>query len=269
MLMIFLTGCRSSLFGGNSIIEWVDFIKWNGVTYDGIYTGTLSDTKYIGEKIGEVKFRVADNVSNPNYKIRNGDAAFHEKGTEIYTIKGYPQLIAVKSPRDINGYRVYYSRDDTEFKWHFKDMPIEKVNRIEIFLAYTPNGSQKIVDINTGEEVKRFLEILSTSKETPTFQPNTGNSDPIYYEMVFYTDEPIAHKYDLQYDGNTYYWHPWDTSIISGEIGEFLPENLKKAGQLGLLFSVVSRTFPKLRFSINQSPYNVVTVWDNIREVIQ
>ncbi|MEH7254273.1 hypothetical protein V7111_19305 [Neobacillus niacini] len=222
LLTVLLTGCRSIPFGSQTIIDWVDFIKWDGITYNGIYSGALADKEYIGEKIGEVKFKVADNVTNPNYKIRNGDAAFHEKGTELFAIKGYPEFIAVKAPSDINGYRIYYSRDDTEYKWHFKNMPIEKVNHIEIYLAYIPEGARKIADLNIPEDVKRFLEILNTSKENSNFQADTEHGDPTYYEMVFYTDEPIAHKFSLQFDGTTFFWYPWETSILSDKIGEFL-----------------------------------------------
>ncbi|WML31188.1 hypothetical protein RCG24_04720 [Neobacillus sp. OS1-32] len=225
LFIVLLTGCRSTPFSPEISIDWVDFVKWDGKSYDGIYTGVLADKKFIGEKLGEVKFKVADNVTNPNYKIRNGDAAFHEKGTEIFTIKGYPQLIAVKSSRDIHGYRVYFSRDDSEYKWHFMDMPTEKVQRIEIYLAYTPNGSKKIVEINNTKEVKRFLQILNNGESSPNFQPNTEHGNPTYYEMVFYTDKPVAYKFDLQFDGNTYYWHPADTAILSKEISDFLPKN--------------------------------------------
>jgi hypothetical protein len=225
MVLFFLSGCRSSLFGSHTIIDWVDFIKWDGITYDAIYSGALADTKFIGKKVGEVKFRVADNVTNPNYKTRNGDAAFHEKGTGIYSIKGHPEFIAVKSPREVNGYRIYFSREEIEFKWHFKDMPTEKVNTIEIYLAHQPKGTKEIAAINEADQVKQFLELLTTSKENPNFQPNTESGDPVYYEMVFFTDEPIAYKFGLQFDGSTYFWHPWDTSIISDEMAEFIPKD--------------------------------------------
>ncbi|MBS4215155.1 MULTISPECIES: hypothetical protein [Neobacillus] len=225
ILIIFaLTGCRSTPFDGHAVIDWVDFLKWDGIEYDGIYSGVLADEEYLGDKIGTVKFKVADNVTNPNYKIRNGDAAFHEKGTEIYAIKGVPQFIAVKSPRDIHGYRVYYSRKDFDYKWHFKDMPMEKVNRIEIYLAYQPEGPKKLVNIDNPEEIKKFLQVLNEGESSPNFQPNMDKGDPTVYDMVFYTDQPIAYKYDLLFDGITYYWHPWDTAILSNGIGDFLPK---------------------------------------------
>jgi hypothetical protein len=49
ILLIVLTGCRSTPFDGHSVIDWVDFIKWDCIEYDGIYSGVLADEKYIGE----------------------------------------------------------------------------------------------------------------------------------------------------------------------------------------------------------------------------
>jgi hypothetical protein len=225
LVLIIISGCRYAPFGSQSVIDWVDFIKWNGKEYDGINTAVLADEKYLGEKLGEVKFKVADNVTNPHYKIRNGDAAFHEKGSEIFSIKGQQQLIAVKSSREINRYEVYFSRNETDYKWHFKDLQIEKVNRIELFQSYTPNGNKQILELNDPYKINDFLDILKTSEENPKFQPNTEKGDPLFYELVLYTDEPLAYKYSMQHDGHTYYWYPWDTFILSDAIKNFLPVN--------------------------------------------
>lgn len=221
-ILLVLTGCRSTPFDGHIIIEWVDFIKWDGKEYNGIHSGVLADNRFVGEKIGTVKFKVADNVTNPKYKIRDGDAAFHEKGTEIYKIKDQPNLIAVKDNHSINGYKVYFSKDDIEYQWHFNDMPIEKVKRIEIYQAYTPEGNKQISKLTTNEEIKGFLQLLENSETNPDFQPNTEKGDPIFYEIIFYTEEPVAYKYNMQFDGDTYFWHPGDTSILSDDIKGFI-----------------------------------------------
>jgi hypothetical protein len=222
LLLIVLTGCRSTPFDGHTVIDWVDFIKWEDIEYNGIYSGVLADEKFIGEKLGTVKYKVADNVTNPNYKIRNGDAAFHEKGTEIFTIHGHSNLIAVKDASQINGYRVYYSRDVTEQQWHFKNVPLDKVNKIEIYQPYTSEGNLLLGTYTNLEELKHFLELLKNSEESPNFSPNTEKGDPDYFQIVLYTDQPIAYKFDLQFDGATYYWYPWDPAILSNEIETYL-----------------------------------------------
>ncbi|MFC5605066.1 hypothetical protein [Sporosarcina koreensis] len=225
-ILLVVSGCRPSAFGGQVVIDWVDFIHIDGKEYDGIHSGVLADESFVGDKVGTVKFKVADNVKNTSYKIRDGDAAFHEKGTEIFQIKDHPHLIAVKNDRAINGYRVYFSRDnDIEYHWNFKDMPIEKVERIEIYQTDPPAGNIMISKLTKDEDVNSFLQLLVNSEENPNFQPNRGNADPIFYEMIFYTDEPIAYKYYMQFDGETYFWSPWDTSIISNEIQMFIDRN--------------------------------------------
>jgi hypothetical protein len=225
-ILIFITGCQSTPFDRNVVIDWVDFIKWDGIEYNGIYTAVLANESNLGEKIGEIQFTVADNVTNSNYKIKNGDAAFHEKGTELFRVKGMNDLIAVKSTSTINGYQIYSPTNETKYSWHFEDLPKEKVNRIETYEAYTSEGNKRISEIENFEEVKSFLALLESSEVDSNFQPNTEKGDPTYYEMVFYTDGPIAYKYAMQYDGETFYWHPWDTAILPEEIEGYLNLNL-------------------------------------------
>lgn len=224
-ILLLLSGCRLSAFGGQVVIDWIDFIHIDGKEYYGIHSGVLADISFIGEKIGTVKFKVTDNVKNPSYKIKDGDAAFHEKGTEIFQIKDHPHLIAVKDAQSVNGYRVYFSSDDIEYQWHFKDMSLEKVERIEVYKTDSPAGDQLISELTKSEEINSFLQLLVHSEENPNFQPNNASADPLFYEMIFYTNEPIAYKYYMQFDGETYFWNPWDTSIISDEIQMFIGSN--------------------------------------------
>lgn len=223
LLLLLLVGCRSTPPSGHPYINWVDFVKWNGKEYEGIYSGILADEKFIGEKLGEVKFKVADNVTHHGYKIKDGDAAFHEKGTEVYSIKGNPDLLAVKDKSSINGYSVYYARDENEYRWHFKNVPIEKVHTIEIYQHYTPNmNMKKIAEFKDKDEVNSFMKILNDSKENPNFQVDMPKGGLTYYEMILYTNEPIAYRYHMQFDGTTYFWCPWEISILPNKIEAFI-----------------------------------------------
>ncbi|PGL69440.1 hypothetical protein [Bacillus sp. AFS055030] len=222
ILPLLLVACRFIPTESQSIIEWVDFVRLNGVEYNGIQSGILANEKFIDEKVGEVKFKVADHVTNTSYKIKDGDAAFHEKGTEIYSIKDNPECIAIKDKTALNGYKIYYARGTIDYKWYFKDVPIEKVNLIEIYQSYSPD-EKKISEIKEKEKIVNFLEILSNSKDDLNFQPIHNDTDSTHYEVVLYTGEAIAYKYAIEFDGANYYWHPWDTSILSNEIMKFLP----------------------------------------------
>ncbi|MEH7306075.1 hypothetical protein [Neobacillus drentensis] len=223
VILTILSGCQT--IGQRTVIDWVDFIKWDNKMYEGIYTGIMADHKFIEKKLGEVKFKVADHVSDLEYKIKNGDAAFHEKGTNIYTIKGEPNLLAVKTSEAINGYNLYYSRDEEKFHWQFQDMHLEKVNRVEIYQDNTTGGTKRIKELKNLEQISQFLQIVKTSKASPNFQPNMDNGDPVVYEMVLYTGDPVAYKFSFQFDGHSYFWYPSDTAILSNDIQAFIPSN--------------------------------------------
>ncbi|MFJ7738376.1 hypothetical protein ACIQ2D_18835 [Lysinibacillus sp. NPDC097287] len=218
LLVILLAGCQK-------VIDWVDFIKWNGKNYYVIFSGALADDQYVGNQIGTVKFKVADNVTSSSYKIKDGDAAFHEKGTNIYALEGQEDMIAVKDEQAINGYRVYYENEGNDYKWHFKDLPSDEVKKVEIYEAYATEGSKRINEITKNEDIQSLLDLLKNSQEDANFQPNIDNGDPSFYEIVLHTNEPIAYKYVVQFDGVTYTWAPWDTEILSDEIKQFIPNN--------------------------------------------
>ncbi|MCD8511221.1 MAG: hypothetical protein LRY73_16025 [Bacillus sp. (in: Bacteria)] len=122
-LMVFVllvaSACNFGPFGHGGSISWVDFIHINGTEYTKIYSAVISDEEFIGEKIGEVKFKVDGNVANPNYRIKDGDAAFHEKGTELFAVEGHHHLLAVPTDHEVNGYQLYMAKGVRGYDWRF------------------------------------------------------------------------------------------------------------------------------------------------------
>ncbi|NHM31205.1 hypothetical protein [Neobacillus terrae] len=224
LLFFLLSGCNpfQPLLNNYAIIDWVDFIKWDGKEYVGIFNGTLSDKVYLGNKIGQVRFKVADNISDPYYRTKDGDAAFLKKGTEIYSIKGKPNLIAVKSPWDINGYRIYCDSEKEEI-WQFSNLPFEKVQRVEIYQSNIKNRNQQINKLTLSKDIKTFIELLNEGVPHPNYTPHTQSSDPTSFQVIFYTGEPIAYNFNLQFDGKSYYWFPNDTAVLPKEIEKYFP----------------------------------------------
>lgn len=214
LCIMLLVSCNSQ-----TTIDWVDFVKIDGKQYDAVYTAAISDSANIGEKVGEVKFRVADNVSNPSYRIKEGDAAFWEKGTEIYSVKDREGLIAIPDESEINGYRIY-NTDENNFNYHYKDIDLEIIDKVEIYEGdYEPQLTRTIVN---EQEVAEIIAILNEGETNASFNPNTTYGDPTRFQLVLYSEEPLAYKFSLYYDGNVWFWHPWDTSIISDEIESYI-----------------------------------------------
>lgn len=218
-MLLLIAGCRAAPADHQAVIDWVDFIKWNGVEYSRIHSGVLADEQAIGKQIGSVKFAVADHITSPDYQIKDGDAAFHARGTKLYEVEESPGLLAVKDAGSINGYKVYFPRKMIDYKWHFQNVQLDRVHRAEIYQTHSP-GLKKLREL-TGKAAVPFLQLLKESKEVDYFYPDTANGDPASYTVILYTDEPVAYKYEIQFDGTNYFWYPWDAAILSNEIGSF------------------------------------------------
>ena len=75
----------------NASIDWVDFIQVGSTQYvAGLQAPAALDESDLGPVFAKVKFKVSGNVCDPNYRIKDGDAAFLESGTPIYRVIGHP-----------------------------------------------------------------------------------------------------------------------------------------------------------------------------------
>jgi hypothetical protein len=100
-MLFFLAACQ--LPGSNqpctSQIDWVDFVEVGSTQYVAAPGSgpTLQDSD-LGPVIAHVRFKVDGNVCNPNYRPKDGDAAFLDPGTPIYQINGHPpsQVLAAR-----------------------------------------------------------------------------------------------------------------------------------------------------------------------------
>ncbi|UOQ44972.1 hypothetical protein MUN89_03200 [Halobacillus salinarum] len=219
ILALFLTACQRPAPGGSSstVIDWVDFVKWDGVEYHRVNDRVLSSTDMLGDKVGEVNFKVDENVTNPSYQTKNGDAAFLHKGTNLYQVKGNPSWIAVKDPNEVNDYRLYQASGDEE-KNDFKKIEETEIDRIEVY-----HGQQPPIKVTTHSDpgsIQKYINLLKKGEPDPGFTPDRTdeNKDPEYYELVFYSKENGAYKQSVRFDGKTWFWHQGETETLPKEI---------------------------------------------------
>ena len=89
------TGCS------NVQIDWVDFIQVGSTRYvAGLEPQQTAQESDLGQVVAHVKFKVADNVCDPNYRPKDGDAAFLAPGTPIYQIADHPTTAMLAAHRD-------------------------------------------------------------------------------------------------------------------------------------------------------------------------
>lgn len=75
----------------NAQIDWVNFIQVGSMQYvAGPQTPAVLQESDLGPIYAHVKFKVSGNVCDPNYRLKDGDAAFLDAGTPIYQVVGQP-----------------------------------------------------------------------------------------------------------------------------------------------------------------------------------
>ena len=100
--LVLLSGCQfagSTQGCSNVQIDWVDFIQVGSTQYvAGPSASTVVQDSDLGPVVTRVKFKVAGHVCDPNYKPKDGDAAFLEPGTPVYAVNGHPssKLLAAR-----------------------------------------------------------------------------------------------------------------------------------------------------------------------------
>lgn len=197
-----------SLLGGCSdwqhratVIDWVDFVKTDDGMYMGQWNAVLRDSDTVTQEIvGTVNKKLDENVHNPNYSSKPGDAAFLNKGTKLYRVEGFEpeDVVAVQAEDQIGGYKLYVNEGydglpEQEFKAILRAMPSS-------VSVYTWEDNVQPLRIASGAEGQQLVELLQHSVYTPDYSSNT-EQDPIYYQIVFDTGEPILYIFSLWDDG--------------------------------------------------------------------
>ncbi len=78
-----------------AMIDWVSFIRFGGITYDENHyaasgkLGRALTERDLGPEVARVAFKLSDNVTEPGYRPKDGDAAFLEAGTPMHAVAGY------------------------------------------------------------------------------------------------------------------------------------------------------------------------------------
>jgi hypothetical protein len=77
--------------GCTTVIDWVNFIQVGAVQYvAGPGAETVPQESELGPVYTHVRFKLSGNVCDPNYRPKDGDAAFLDPGTPVYQVNGRP-----------------------------------------------------------------------------------------------------------------------------------------------------------------------------------
>lgn len=223
-LVLVLVGCTKDWNPlRHTIIDWVDFVQLDGITYEGMHEVVLSDPDLVtAEVAGKVKFYVDEHVTNPNYKTKDGDAAFLKEGTALYVVQGLDpeEYLAVEDETKINGYKLYGKLDLAQL-WgeSFEKLIPAQVRKIEVYEGYDGNRLIKTLE---GEEVLGLMKLLADGVQDEQYSPSVSEGDPDYTRLVFHHGGPILPLYAVMKDDHHYYWYPDRLALLSYEVGRYV-----------------------------------------------
>ena len=92
LAVLFLAACRlpGSPPTCNAMIDWINFVQVGSTHYVAeLQSPTVLKETDLGPVYAKVKFKVSGNVCDPNYRLKDGDAAFLEPGSPIYQVNGH------------------------------------------------------------------------------------------------------------------------------------------------------------------------------------
>ena len=92
LAVLFVAACRlpGSPPTCNAMIDWVNFVQVGSTHYVvELQSPTVLKETDLGPVYAKVKFKVSGNVCDPNYRLKDGDAAFLEPGSPIYQVNGH------------------------------------------------------------------------------------------------------------------------------------------------------------------------------------
>jgi hypothetical protein len=230
--LLLLSSCQSRgasnpIKGMNQTsISWVDFVQLGQGQYIGVDHAIIADTTLVSDDVvGIVEFKVLGVVTNPNYRIQVGDAAILNKGTKLYRIEGFAsdELIAAEDEHRMGGYRLYRAENaSNNYNRNLQELLQKNIEKIEWY------NSQELTPfmVLDASQSQSLVTILKESK------PGNGDSVRIprdnynakHYQLVMYTDEPIAYSFSLTDEGEyvTFYGGA-DPHIIEVPLTQWLP----------------------------------------------
>jgi hypothetical protein len=175
-------------------IDWVGFLKLNGITYleTGTKPGRALAQSDVGPLFARVRFEVEGNIHDPGYQIQDGDAAFLEVGTPVYMVKGYAPTFRLMAFYD--GWWTLFEVEQNPHAAHGADLLDIGGKVRSIGINSWEDGTTQLGEITDPKQVSRLVQMVLEAKVR---QPMSVGGNETAYFVVFYlldgTTETLAY----------------------------------------------------------------------------
>lgn len=170
---------------GHAEIDYVNFFQFNGIRYISGLTpdfGRALTASDLGPVFAKVHAKLSGNVSDPNYRPQDGDAAYLEPGAPVYEVKGY--AAAFRLAAYLNGRLDLYEVDTNPRARVGADLLDigGKVCAIDVISAQ--DGTTVLATIRDQVEVRRLVAMVLVAPVNQVIPTSSGQEYIVAFRLA-------------------------------------------------------------------------------------
>ena len=170
---------------GHVEIDYVNFFQFNGIRYISGLTpefGRTLTASDLGPVYAKVHAKLSGNVSDPNYRSQDGDAAYLDPGTPVYEVKGYAATFRLAAYLDgrLDLYEV-----DTNPRARVGADLLDiggKVRAIDVISAQ--DGTTVLATISDQAEVRRLVAMVLVAPVNQAIPTSSGQEYIVAFRLA-------------------------------------------------------------------------------------
>jgi hypothetical protein len=174
-----------------SIIDWVPFVKFGGVTYlQNWRSGTAEGERLLtDDDVGPELYRVAfrlDGYVGADYRSQDGDAAYLDPGTPVYAVKGYAPEFRLATASD--GQVTLFEADTNPAAKVGADLLDIRGKVRSIGINSPQDGCTELASIGDPGMVEGMVEMVLTAPVDQSYRSSSGQR----YFIAFHLEDGTA-----------------------------------------------------------------------------
>lgn len=186
LILVGVAGCGP--FGRSVKIDWVNFVRFGGIEYlaQSVALGRAPSEADLGAVYEKVGFKLDGNVGDPSYRPKDGDAAFLDAGTPVYTVKGYAATFRLAA--HFAGRLTFYEANSNPNAKTGADLLDIDTKVQSIGVNSEKDGTTQLAAISDPERVAALVALVLASPIDQNRQESGGAS----YFIAFYLKDGTA-----------------------------------------------------------------------------
>jgi hypothetical protein len=168
-------------------IDYIDFVQVGGITYHADSrpeSGRALRDGGLGGRVAVVRCKLADHiVEDPAQRYLDGDAAYLDKGTALYAVKGYRPTFRLAGRRD--GELVLFEAAENPRARTWGDL-LDAAGKVR-WIGINDGSNRPLATLRNRQQVARLVELLLGS---PIGKPTACADDGVF--LAFHLDDGTA-----------------------------------------------------------------------------